>query len=119
MAAQIVGRTHCPECGFESAHVKRSERCLYRYCPECTAQYMAAGGNRERKEADLLAKTRPVAVAGKTAEPAAPDPADPPTTASAGTASDAVPPAPPPPAPEAVPPAPAPRRKAMGLFGGL
>jgi predicted nucleic acid-binding Zn-ribbon protein len=116
MAAQIVGRTHCPECGFESAHVKRSDKTLYRYCPECGSQYMATGA---RREALLMEKTRPLAVAGAPAAPAAPAPAAPDPSATGGSASDAVPPAPPPPAPEAVPPAPAPRRKAMGLFGGL
>lgn len=57
MASTMVGRTACPECGFESAHVKRSEKCLYRYCPECGAQYHA---RTERQQADLMAKTRPV-----------------------------------------------------------
>lgn len=57
MASTMVGRTACPECGFESAHVKRSEKCLYRYCPECGAQHHA---RTERQQADLMAKTRPV-----------------------------------------------------------
>lgn len=39
MASTLVGRTTCPECGFASAHVKRSEKCTYRFCPECGAQY--------------------------------------------------------------------------------
>ena len=56
MASTMVGRTVCPECGFESAHVKRSEKCLYRYCPECGAQHHA---RTERQQADLTAKTRP------------------------------------------------------------
>jgi len=51
----IVGRTNCPECGFPSAHVKRSDKVLYRFCPECSSQYMARG---PRLEALLLEKTR-------------------------------------------------------------
>lgn len=35
MASKIIGRAKCPECSFESAHVKESEKCLYRYCPNC------------------------------------------------------------------------------------
>lgn len=60
MASTMVGRTACPECGFASAHVKRSEKCLYRYCPECGAQHHA---RTERQQADLMAKTRPVEAA--------------------------------------------------------
>lgn len=55
MASQIIGRTTCPECAFAGAHVKRSEKTLYRYCPECGSQSMARS---KRQEADLLAKTR-------------------------------------------------------------
>jgi Zn-finger nucleic acid-binding protein len=70
MASTMVGRTACPECGFESAHVKRSEKCLYRYCPECGAQHHA---RTERQQADLMAKTRPVGT------PPAPSPSPTPT----------------------------------------
>lgn len=55
MASVIVGRTPCPECGFESAHVKKSEKCHYRYCPECGSQHHA---RTPRQVADLLKKTR-------------------------------------------------------------
>lgn len=41
MAGRIIGRTACPECGFGKAHVRESERCLYRFCPECSSQYHA------------------------------------------------------------------------------
>lgn len=60
MASTMVGRTACPECGFGSAHVKRSDKCLYRYCPECGSQHHA---RTERQQADLMAKTRPVEAA--------------------------------------------------------
>ena len=57
MASPIIGRTNCPECGFEAAHVKQSEKCLYRYCPGCGAMYHATGQAR----ADALrAKMRTV-----------------------------------------------------------
>lgn len=55
MASQIIGRTDCPECNFTGAHVKQSDKCLYRYCPECGSQHMARS---KRQEADLMAKTR-------------------------------------------------------------
>lgn len=108
MAGEIVGRTGCPECGFASAHVKRSAKCLYRYCPDCGAQYMATG---PRREADLLAKTRPVEHAG------GPTPAEPPK------APESAPPAPAPAIPTAsggsgAPiPEPLPQRKRSSLFG--
>lgn len=75
MASTMVGRTACPECGFASAHVKRSEKCLYRYCPECGSQHHA---RTERQQADLMAKTRPVEAAPTptpTATPTEPSPA--------------------------------------------
>lgn len=54
MAGRIIGRTACPECEFGKAHVRESERCLYRYCPECGSQYHA----RTPAQRDLLkAKT--------------------------------------------------------------
>ncbi len=83
MASTMVGRAACPECGFASAHVKRSEKCLYRYCPECGAQHHA---RTERQQADLMAKTR-------TVEPA---PAPSPTPTGSG-------PTPTPPEPEQKP----------------
>ena len=58
MASVMIGRTACPECGFEAAHVKKSEKCTYRYCPECGAQHHA---KTPRQVADLLGKMRPVA----------------------------------------------------------
>jgi hypothetical protein len=55
MASVIVGRANCPECGFKSAHVKKSEKCHYRYCPECGSQHHA---RTPRQVTDLLSKTR-------------------------------------------------------------
>lgn len=110
MASTLIGRTKCPECGFGSAHVKKSDKCTYRYCPECASQYYA---RTDRQVELLMAKTR------STDAPA--------TTGSdgSGTATPlpvAVPPAAPPvavPEPVAVPPAPpvATKPKARGLFG--
>lgn len=69
MASIMIGRAACPECGFESAHVKQSERCIYRWCPECGAQHYA---RTERQRADLMAKTRQVASATPTGSASAP-----------------------------------------------
>ena len=55
MPSRMIGRMACPECGFESAHVKQSEKCHYRYCPECGSQHHA---KTARQVTDLLAKTR-------------------------------------------------------------
>lgn len=81
MGSKIIGRTQCPECDFEAAHVKESDRCVFRYCPECGAQYHA---RTERQRANLLKRTRlndvapvpaPAAAAAPVAKPAAPAPA--------------------------------------------
>lgn len=57
MASRMIGRAACPECGFASAHIKESEKCIYRYCPECGSQHHA---RTERQRADLMGKTRTV-----------------------------------------------------------
>lgn len=56
MASPIIGRAECPECGFGAAHIKQSEKCVYRYCPECGSQYHA---KTERQRSLLVAKMRP------------------------------------------------------------
>ena len=96
MASRIVGRAECPECGFDAAHVKESEKCIYRYCPECGSQYMAKS---DAQRANLLKKTRPN-------EPVA--------HASASAATGNPPSATPTPAPP--PPAAAAKRHGLGLF---
>jgi len=86
MASQIIGRTKCPECGFESAHVKKSDKCTYRYCPECQSQHHA---RTPRQVAELMAKTRPVEpTATGTATPTVPmpTPIEPTPTGSGATA---------------------------------
>lgn len=70
----MVGRTKCPECDFESAHVKRSEKCLYRFCPECGSQHYAKS---KRQEADLMSKTRQEGAATATGPSATKDDAQP------------------------------------------
>lgn len=55
MASRMIGRANCPECGFSGAHVKESEKCLYRWCPECGSQHYA---KTQRQRADLMDKTR-------------------------------------------------------------
>ena len=57
MASEIIGRAPCPECGFEAAHVKRSEKCVYRYCPGCGIQTHARTPEQVK---NMTAKMRPV-----------------------------------------------------------
>lgn len=90
MPSQLIGRTTCPECGFESAHVKRAEgegKRPYRYCPECGSQFFPKS---DAQGAALLAKTR----------------------------ATAAPPAPTPPAPQA-PPEPVKKKPATSFLDGL
>jgi ssDNA-binding Zn-finger/Zn-ribbon topoisomerase 1 len=56
MASKIIGGKACPECGFGAAHIKQSEKCTYRYCPECGATYYAKG---EAATARLVSGMRP------------------------------------------------------------
>lgn len=55
MASTMIGRATCPECDFKAAHVKKSEKCVYRYCPECGSQHHA---RTPRQVDDLMKKTR-------------------------------------------------------------
>jgi predicted nucleic acid-binding Zn-ribbon protein len=59
MASASLGRTNCPECGFDAAHVKRKEeegKKAYRHCPNCGAQYFPRSSDQEKT---LLEKVRP------------------------------------------------------------
>lgn len=110
MASVMIGRAACPECGFSAAHVKQSEKCLYRYCPECGAQHYAKS---ERQRADLMSKTRtekPATVASPTgsSKAAAPAAKPMPTATPTDTAS--------PVAMAPVAPPVAPQKKATSLF---
>ncbi|MBB1073634.1 hypothetical protein HUU62_04325 [Rhodoferax sp. 4810] len=101
MASVLLGRAACPECGFAAAHVKRSEKCHYRYCPECGSQHYAKS---QRQIDDLLSKMRPESggpVPDKSATPT-------------GTGSATPPPAAPPAVP--VPPPVVKPRHGLGLF---
>jgi Zn-finger nucleic acid-binding protein len=106
VGAPIIGRSACPECGFENAHVKRSAKCLYRYCPECGAMYHATGAEREKR---LLAVTR-LAEPGPT-----PTPTEIETEPNPAPGPDPVPTPTPSPAPVDEP-APTPTRKRAGFF---
>ena len=68
MASRMVGRAECPECGFQSAHVKESDKCLYRYCPECGSQHHA---RTERQRANLTEKMRPLDAPAASTQPTA------------------------------------------------
>ncbi|HYC45370.1 MAG TPA: hypothetical protein VED01_07760 [Burkholderiales bacterium] len=109
MASSIIGRTSCPECDFESAHVKiktdataGKEPLPYRYCPGCGAAYHP----RSKAAAQaLLKKTRLEQQAAPAAAARAPAPAtDPAPESSSGTAEE----------PKAAAPA-----KTGGWLGGL
>lgn len=107
MASKLIGRTACPECGFAAAHVKESEKCLYRYCPECGSQYNTRG---ERQRGLLMAKTRavdaPAPTGSATARSEAPAPTATPTPTPVKPAEQA---------PTAKPTPAGPKRS--GLFG--
>ena len=113
MASNIIGRTTCPECAFAGAHVKRSDKCLYRYCPECGSQHMARS---KRQEADLLSKTRLLdAAPGSSATATPTDASDSarPVLPVPPTVAVAVPPG----TPTHPPPAAAAPARRRGLFG--
>ena len=101
MASEIIGRAACPECGFASAHVKQSAKCLFRYCPECHTQTFAKSA---LQQANMRKGMRPVEgeAPAPAPVPAAPAPAPAPVPAPTGSNGLARPPL-----------APAPRR---GLF---
>jgi hypothetical protein len=108
MPSRLLGRAPCPECGFESAHVKESEpkRTLYRYCPGCGAQYFPRGETAcERLRAAMRPEGQPLAPAP------APLPESPVAVAPPTAPADN-PPEPPP------PPPPARARRDFGLFKG-
>jgi predicted nucleic acid-binding Zn-ribbon protein len=79
MASKMLGRACCPECDFQSAHVKintdKETAKAYRHCPECGAQYFPRNAAQAER---LLAKMRPEGAA-PAASPALPavDPAPP------------------------------------------
>lgn len=106
MASKIIGRAPCPECGFQAAHVKESEKCIYRYCPECGSQHHA---KTERQRSDLLAKTRKE---GEGAAPTQPTPTPTPSGDAAPAPASAAQPTPTTTGSEATPTAP----KRRGLF---
>ncbi len=89
MGSPIVGRAPCPLCPNQAAHVKRSEKTLFLYCPECGTQLLPR--NDHQREL-LKAKTRPV----EGSAPPAPEPT-PPAPAPKPSTKPAPPPAPTPP----------------------
>lgn len=112
MPSRILGRAPCPECGFESAHVKQSEAkgTLYRYCPECGAQYFPRGpAATERLRTAMRPEGNPPLPVLPEPVAQAPEPVAPPS--GNGTAPDDTDPPP-------MPPPPATARRAFGLFKG-
>jgi hypothetical protein len=59
MASELLGRCVCPECNFQSAHVKiktdKEGANPYRHCPECGAQYFP---RNQMQASHLRAKLR-------------------------------------------------------------
>ncbi len=96
MASRMLGRADCPECGFKSAHVKESEKCVYRYCPECGSQHYA---KTESQRSNLLKKTRLIEATSD-------------ATATGSEKVTAVAPT----AKQEAAPVPTPRRHGLGLF---
>lgn len=59
---EAVGHMVCPECGFPDAEIKEDKNGNpYRYCPDCSAQYMTHG--RPHKVKNLMERMKPVAAA--------------------------------------------------------
>lgn len=108
MASQIIGRARCPECGFESAHVKQSDKCLYRYCPSCGINGPHARTEAQRE--NMKRGMRPVAPAGGLVPTPTPTPTAAPAPAQAATPTEGSPTGSPAQAPAAPP-------KRRGLFG--
>jgi len=74
MGSRIIGRATCPECGFGAAHIKESEKCVYRYCPACGINGPHARTQQQRD--NLTRGMRPVEGAAPTPSPTpAPEPA--------------------------------------------
>lgn len=68
MARDVLARCECPECGSTGAEVKRTKaRLLYRWCPECLAQYFP----KSQAASDRLAVRVGIST-GTGTEPAAP-----------------------------------------------
>jgi len=57
MASEMLGRTKCPGCGFDHAHVKiktdKEKARAYLHCPDCGLQYFPKS---DRQEKDLRDK---------------------------------------------------------------
>jgi hypothetical protein len=64
---EILGTMHCPECDFTDAEIK-AQKCgvkLYRYCPECNAQFFARTSAQEKNMRKFITKT-PIVLPEKT-----------------------------------------------------
>ena len=99
MPSALRGRIVCPWCGFEGAHVKESEKCLYAYCPECGIN--GPHFKTERQRGLILARMRPEGAAVPAAP--APTPAPTPTPTPARAPEPPPPDDPPPPTPTPTP----------------
>ena len=69
MVKKLVGHVQCPECDFADADVGEDKKGhLYRYCPECNAQFFTHG--HAKRAANLKKRMRPLAAPTPAADPA-------------------------------------------------
>lgn len=74
--AEALGHMTCPECDFPDAEIRQDKNGnLYRYCPDCSAQYMTHG--KPHKVSNLKSKMRAIVVTVKAAVDAVPESLDP------------------------------------------
>lgn len=76
---EVIGVCNCTECGFEDAEIKAQKSgLLYRWCPECNAQYFTRDTvTSERLRAKIrgaVPKVAPVTVPDSAPEPVKPAP---------------------------------------------
>ena len=74
MKREILGKMKCPECGNPEAEIKpqKKEGLVYRWCPECNAQYFARTPEASDRLVQKIGKAVPVTVPAKPAAPSAP-----------------------------------------------
>lgn len=77
-AKEVLGTMTCPECGFPDAEIKRDKAGnLYRYCPDCNAQYFTRGDPKRSANLERHLNKPAPAPAADPAPAAAPAPAKP------------------------------------------
>lgn len=106
MAREKLGTMPCPECGHPEAEIKR-QKCgvkIYRYCPECNAQFFARTPAQEAAMLKII-NQNPVTVKEQEPENASPPQVSAPAPAQAQKKAEEAP-------KKAQPPVPAPKKAA-------